>query len=175
MTHQNFEGDSATAGKNGAGESTDDALSGRFAGASDAVREAGAKISDTMSEATAAVTDHFKDMLDQQISNHIGAVGQIAGSVKRAAADIEEKSPLTSLTSSLVRSLSGKVEQFAENYEDETVDQLIWSASDFTRRQPALVFGIAAFAGFLVFRTIKNVPAGEPAPPIQPTNNEYPV
>lgn len=164
MIDQNFGGDSAA--------KRNDTPRGGFAGAADAAHEAGAKISDTMSEAKAAVTDHFKVLLDQQISNHIGAVGQIAGSVKRAAADIEDKSPLTS---SLVRSLSDKVEQFAETYEDETVEQLIWSASDFTRRQPALVFGIAAFAGFLVFRTIKNAAAGEPAPSIQPTNNGSPV
>lgn len=159
MTYQNFEGGAAAG---------NDTPGGGFAGASDAVREAGAKIADTMSEAKAAVTDHFKDMLDQQISNHISAVGQIAGSVKRAATDIEDKSPLAS---SLVRSLSGKVEQFAETYEDETVEQLIWSASDFTRRQPALVFGIAAFAGFLVFRSIKNAPTSQPAPSIQPAND----
>lgn len=163
MTHQNVEGGAAAG---------NDTLGGGFADASDAVREAGAKIADTMSEAKAAVTDHFKDMLDQQISNHIRAVGQIAGSVKRAATDIEEKSPLAS---SLARSLSGKIEQFAETYEDETVEQLIWSASNFTRRQPALVFGIAAFAGFLVFRSIKNAPTSQPTPSIQPTNNGSPV
>jgi hypothetical protein len=34
------------------------------------------------------------------------------------------------------------------------------AASNVTRRQPALVFGLAALAGFFVFRTLKAAPSG---------------
>jgi hypothetical protein len=108
-------------------------------------------------------------LLDKQIGNHISAVGVLATSIKRAADDIEEKSPIAA---GLVRTLSDKAGEFAETYEDETVEQLIRSASDFTRRQPALVFGLAAFAGFLIFRTIKSAPSPTQSPSIQP--NEGP-
>jgi hypothetical protein len=53
--------------------------------------------------------------------------------------------------------------------ENQTVDQLTKSASDYTRRQPALVFGLAALAGFFAFRTFKNAQSVS-APPIQPTD-----
>jgi hypothetical protein len=109
-------------------------------------------------------TDHVKNMLDRQIGSHISAAAVLAGAVKRAADDIEQKSPLAA---GFVRKLSDRVEEFALTYEDETVEQLVRSASDFTRREPALVFGLAAFAGFLVFRTLNSVPTQ--APPLQPS------
>jgi hypothetical protein len=56
--------------------------------------------------------------------------------------------------------------------ENQTVDQLTKSASDYTRRQPALVFGLAALAGFFAFRTFKNAQSVA-APPIQPTDVHY--
>jgi hypothetical protein len=67
--------------------------------------------------------------------------------------------------------LADKVEGYAEDFQDQTVDHLIRSASDFTRRQPALVFGLAAVAGFFIFRTMKSAQATA-SPPIQPTQEE---
>jgi hypothetical protein len=34
------------------------------------------------------------------------------------------------------------------------------TASDFTRRQPALVFGLASLAGFMLLRVLKSNPPG---------------
>jgi hypothetical protein len=42
----------------------------------------------------------------------------------------------------------------ANDLHDQSVDELVRSASDFTRRQPALVFGLAAVAGFVALRTV---------------------
>jgi ABC-type transporter Mla subunit MlaD len=136
-----------------------------FANVTDAARDASTKIKETVSETASAATDHLKDLLDKQIGNHISAVGLLAGSMKRAADEIEEKSPLAA---GLVRGVSDRIEEFAQTYEDETVEQLVRSASDFTRRQPALVFALAAFAGFLAFRTIKSAPGPTQSPSIQP-------
>jgi len=136
-----------------------------FANVADAARDAGTKVKETFSDTASAATDHLKDLVDKQIGNHISAVGVLAGSMKRAAGEIEQKSPLAA---GLVRSVSDRVEEFAQTYADETVEQLVRSASDFTRRQPALVFGLAAFAGFLILRTIKSAPGPTQAPSIQP-------
>jgi ElaB/YqjD/DUF883 family membrane-anchored ribosome-binding protein len=139
-----------------------------LASVADTARDAGAKVKETVSATTSAATDHFKDLLDKQIGNHISSVGVLASSIKRAADDIEQKSPIAA---GLIRNLSVKVEEFAESYEDETVEQLVRSASDFTRREPALVFGLAAFAGFLIFRTIKSAPSPTQSPSIQPNES----
>jgi hypothetical protein len=64
------------------------------------------------------------------------------------------------------------VDHYADRLEDQTVEQLAKSASDLTRRQPALMFGLAALAGFFAFRTFKSTSASSVAsPPIQPTHS----
>ena len=37
----------------------------------------------------------------------------------------------------------------------QSVEDVVRSASDFARRQPAIVFGFAALAGFMMFRTMQ--------------------
>jgi hypothetical protein len=59
---------------------------------------------------------------------------------------------------------------YAEDLRDQSVDQLVRTASAFTRRQPAMVFGLAALAGFLALRTLKSTPSSVASPPIQPTH-----
>jgi hypothetical protein len=61
---------------------------------------------------------------------------------------------------------------YASNLQAQSVDQLVKNASDFTRRQPALMFGLAALAGFFVMRTLKSSPSSisvQPSPSLQPS------
>ena len=61
---------------------------------------------------------------------------------------------------------------YAEGLQDQTVEQLTQRASDFTRRQPALVLGLAAVAGFFMFRTWKSAqPVSSPS--IQPMQSRF--
>jgi hypothetical protein len=71
------------------------------------------------------------------------------------------------MAADLVRSFATRVDGYAEGLQDQTVDQLARAASDYTRRQPALVFGLAALAGFFAFRTMKSAQSVT-SPPIQP-------
>jgi hypothetical protein len=48
------------------------------------------------------------------------------------------------------------VEQFSRDIRGQTVEDLVRTASEFTRRQPALVFGLASLAGFLAFRVLRS-------------------
>jgi hypothetical protein len=50
------------------------------------------------------------------------------------------------------------VERFARDIRGQTVEDLVRTASELTRRQPALVFGLASLAGFLAFRVLKSSP-----------------
>jgi hypothetical protein len=45
---------------------------------------------------------------------------------------------------------------YAQTVKGRTVEDLWHNAADFTRRQPALVFGLASLTGFLAYRTFKN-------------------
>jgi hypothetical protein len=58
---------------------------------------------------------------------------------------------------------------YADGLRHQSAEQLMRGASDFTRRQPAVVFGLAALAGFFVLRTLKSTGSAA-SPPIQPTD-----
>ena len=62
-------------------------------------------------------------------------------------------------TAGLVRGAADKIDEFASSTRDKTVEELFETASDFARRQPAVVFGAAAAAGFLLFRILKVAPS----------------
>jgi ElaB/YqjD/DUF883 family membrane-anchored ribosome-binding protein len=139
-----------------------------FTKASDMAREAGAKAKEAASDTASSMTNHVKDLIDRQIGSGADVANHFANSARLAADDLDTQSPMLA---GLVRNLADKVEGYAEDFQDQTVDHLIRSASDFTRRQPALVFGLAAVAGFFIFRTMKSAQATA-SPPIQPTQEE---
>lgn len=138
-----------------------------FDQASGMARDAGAKAKQAASETAATVTSQVKELLDQQIGNGAAIAGQFASSIRTAANDLDQQSPLLA---GFVRNFAGRVEHYAEDLQDQTVDQLTRTAADFTRRQPALVFGLAALAGFVMFRTFKNTGPID-SPSIQPVEN----
>jgi hypothetical protein len=88
----------------------------------------------------------------------------LASSAKLAADDLNQRSPVMA---GVVRTVANKIESYADDLHDQSVAQLTSAASDFTRRQPALVFGLAALAGFFVLRTIRNSQSMA-SPSIQP-------
>jgi len=124
-----------------------------FSKASDIARNAGDKATRAASETASMATDSVKDLLNRQIGTGAGLAGHFANSVRLAADDISRESPMVG---GLVRGLATQMDKYADQLQDQTVDQLTRAASDYTRRQPALVFGLAALAGFFAFRTIKS-------------------
>jgi hypothetical protein len=77
----------------------------------------------------------------------------VAHSARRAADELETDAPQIA---GLVRGVADRVEEYSHNLEHQSVTDIYEAASDFTRRQPAAVFGIAALAGFFALRTLKS-------------------
>jgi hypothetical protein len=103
-----------------------------------------------------------KGLLDSQLANGVEMVGHLGSSAQRAADDLDQNAPHLA---GLVRGVADRIEGYADDMRYQSVDELFRSASNFTRRQPALVFGLAALAGFFAFRTIKSTPL--PAQPVR--------
>ncbi|MBX9775742.1 MAG: hypothetical protein K2Y71_15275 [Xanthobacteraceae bacterium] len=144
-------------------------------GASDALSSASSLASDVASKAkqavsqtAATVTGQVKTLLDNQVGNGADMVGHVAGAVKRAAQELDRDAPQLA---GLVRTAAERMDSYAGGLRDQSVDQLLRAASDFTRRQPAMVFGLAALAGFFALRTLKSTPSSVASPPIQPTHD----
>jgi hypothetical protein len=166
MSHQDLDRDFASASRSGSGKTlkVKDTANEAYAKASDMAREAGAKAKQAASDTATTITDQVKDMIDRQIGSGANVANQFASSVRVAADDLDAQSPMLA---GLVRNFAGKVEGYAEDLQGQTVDHLTRAATDFTRKQPALVFGLAALAGFFMFRTMKSA-QGTASPPIQP-------
>jgi hypothetical protein len=143
------------------------AASAAISQASDAARDAGAKARDAASEVAGDVSGQFKGLLDRQIGTGANIAGHFASSARRAADEVAGESPFVA---GVVRQVADRVESYAGEFKDRTVEELVQTASDFTRRQPAVVFGLAALAGFFIFRTVKSTPSIV-APPIQPNSS----
>ena len=139
---------------------------------SNAAQNATSSAKKAASEAASTITDQVKGLLDSQLASGVEMVGHLGSSAKRAAADLDRNAPQLA---GLVRGVGDRIESYADDMRDQSVDELFRSASDFTRRQPALVFGLAALAGFFAFRTIKSTPLH--AQPVRrsaaPSTGEY--
>ena len=172
MSSQDFGRENATARTErtrtaGKTKSVKDAAGEALAKASDVALDAGTKARQAAAETASTMTEQVKELLDRQIGSGASAAAQLARSMKLAANDLGTQSPVLA---GLAQSFADKVETYADDLKDQTVEQLARTVSDFTRRQPALVFGLAAVAGFLLLRTLKsssdlNAPSIQPSQP----------
>ena len=122
---------------------------------SDAAQSATSTAKKAASEAASTITDQVKELLDSQLASGVEMVGHLGRSAQRAADDLNRNAPQLA---GVVRGVAHRIEGYADDLREQSVDELVRSASNFTRRQPALVFGLAALAGFFAFRTIKSTP-----------------
>jgi ElaB/YqjD/DUF883 family membrane-anchored ribosome-binding protein len=153
--------------RDGLGQRTAKTASDVLASASSMAGEATTKAKQAVSDTAETVTQQVKELLDRQVSSGADVVGHLAGAVKRAAQELDRDTPQLA---GLIRTAGDRMNGYAEDLRDQSVDQLVRTASAFTRRQPAMVFGLAALAGFLALRTLKSTPSSVASPPIQPTH-----
>jgi hypothetical protein len=139
--------------------------------ASELASDAADKVKATASETASTIGGEVRQLLDQQVSGGAKMVGHLANSAKRAAEELDRESPQLA---GVVRAFAGRMDGYAGDLQNQTVDKLMKGASEFTRRQPALVFGLAALAGFFVMRTLKSTPTSVSSPPIQPSQPGQP-
>jgi ElaB/YqjD/DUF883 family membrane-anchored ribosome-binding protein len=126
-------------------------------------------VKEAASETAQTVKSEVKQLLDRQVKGGAEVLGTVARSANRAAEDLARDAPQVA---GLVRSFAGRVDEYSDQLRTQSFDQLVKNASDFTRRQPALVFGLAALAGFFALRTLKSS-RSIAAPSIQPNTDVY--
>ena len=81
------------------------------------------------SEAASTITDQVKELLDSQLASGVEMVGHLGNSAKRAAADLDRNAPQLA---GLVRGVGDRIESYADDMRDQSVDELFRSASNFT-------------------------------------------
>jgi hypothetical protein len=121
----------------------------------DAAQQAGSQAKDAATSLASDASQKAKGFLNMQVSSGSDLAGHVAKSVRCAADDLDRNAPQLA---SLARGAAERVEQFSRDIGGQTIEDLVRTASEFTRRQPALVFGLASLAGFLAFRVLKSSP-----------------
>jgi hypothetical protein len=119
----------------------------------DAARQAGDQAKQAASSLASDATKQAKGFLNMQVTAGADMVGHVVDSARIAAQNLEQETPQLA---GLVRSMADRAEEFSQDLRGQTVEDLIRTASDFTRKQPALVLGLASLAGFLAFRLLKS-------------------
>jgi hypothetical protein len=136
---------------------------------SDAARQAGDQAKQAASSLASDATKQAKGLLNMQVTAGADMVDHVADSARAAAESLDQNAPQLA---GLVRNAAERAEAFSQDLRDQTVEDLIRMASDFTRKQPALVFGLASLAGFLAFRVLKSSPPKN-AIEHDPMNNRF--
>jgi ElaB/YqjD/DUF883 family membrane-anchored ribosome-binding protein len=118
----------------------------------DVAQQAGTQAKQTASLLASDVNQKAKGLLHQQVASGADLAGHVADSARCAADNLSQNAPQLA---DLVRGAAEKVEEFSRDLRGQRVKDLVQKASDFTRRQPAVVFGLASLAGFLLLRVLK--------------------
>jgi hypothetical protein len=121
----------------------------------DAAQQAGSQAKDAAASLVSDASQKAKGVLNMQVSSGSDLASHVARSVRCAADSLHPNAPQLA---SLARGAAERVEQFSRDIRGQTVENLVRTASELTRRQPALVFGLASLAGFLAFRVLKSSP-----------------
>jgi len=169
MSNQDFEGASPKSTRRSESATDWTARTAReaFSSASSLAGEAAEKVKGAAADTAATLTGEVKQVLDRKVEGGAEMLGLMSRSATRAAEELEGQSPEMA---NLVRAVARRVDGFAGDLREQSVDELIRTAADFTRRQPAVVFGLAALAGFFALRTLKSSPSIS-APSIQPSQS----
>jgi hypothetical protein len=104
-------------------------------------------------QSASTLTSQVQGVMDQQVVKGAKVVSNVANSVRRAANDLETDTPQLA---GMVRGMADRLQDYSRNLEQQSVTDIYRGASDFTRQQPAIVFGLAALAGFFALRTLKS-------------------
>jgi ElaB/YqjD/DUF883 family membrane-anchored ribosome-binding protein len=125
----------------------------------DVAQQAGSQAKQTASSLASSLASDAnqkaKGFLNQRVASGADLAGHVADSARCAADNLDQNAPQLA---DLVRGAAKRVEEFSRDLRGQTVEDLVRTASDFTRRQPAVVFGFASLAGFLLFRALKSNP-----------------
>jgi ElaB/YqjD/DUF883 family membrane-anchored ribosome-binding protein len=122
----------------------------------DVAQQAGSQAKDAAASLASDAQQRAKGLLNMQVTAGADLAGHVADSARHAADDLARNAPQLA---ELVRGAAERVDEFSKDLREQTVEDLVRTASDFTRRQPALVFGLASLAGFLAFRVLKSNPS----------------
>jgi len=108
---------------------------------------------ETVQELAEPLKDKALDMAKEQKDAGADHLRMLARAMDSASQAVQGDVPQLA---NYIKTLSGKLEQVSSDIRDQELDQLGQTASDFAKRNPALVFGGAMLAGIALTRFLKS-------------------
>jgi hypothetical protein len=140
----------------GFGTDRDKRISGQVSEATSkltgAARQVGEQAMDAVNTLSSEATGSVKGILNRQVGAGADVVRQVGEAVKAAADKLDQDAPQLA---GVAREAAGKIDTLSAQLSGKSADELFQDASDFARRQPAIVFGGAALIGFALFRLFR--------------------
>ena len=123
-----------------------------FSKLSDATQEAMGEAKKSAGSLAKEATQRAKGALQERVASGADLIGQVAAAAHAAANTLDPDAPQHA---GFVRDAGQRMDDFSRDLRDKSIDELIDTSMDFARRQPAVLFGVAAATGFLLFRVFK--------------------
>ena len=136
-----------------AGRDIKDKAMGVAGASSDAIKDQASDLVDSAKDVASQATDKFKQAVDGQKSAGADYVGNIAGTIRRAAKEFDTDLPIAG---SYIRKAAQQVEGVADSIRTGNFNDLLQGAQSFARRQPTAFLGMAVLAGFGIVRFLKS-------------------
>lgn len=119
-------------------------------------QDAAERAVDVASEGASHLSRRMASLLDQKMLDGVDVISHVARTTHAAADDLDDEIPQVA---EAIRVVADSIEDYAAQLRERSVQDLVGSAAQFTRRQPGLVFGAAALLGFLAFRAFRTASA----------------
>jgi ElaB/YqjD/DUF883 family membrane-anchored ribosome-binding protein len=132
----------------------DDAMSA----VGDVARQAVAETRRSAVSLASEANDKVKEFMGEKVGAGATWVSHVSAAARAAADSLDPNAPQLA---ALVRSGGERLQEFSRDMEGQSIDDLVRRTSNFARERPAAVFGVAAAAGFLLFRLFKAAPASQ--------------
>jgi len=119
--------------------------------ATDTISDLGGAAKQAADTLVSAATEKLNDIANQQVAAGADLVGQVGASVRAAGQHLQPNAPYLA---TFVFSAAQSIEQSAEKLRGQSAEELARSTAEFARQRPEIVLGVAAVAGFLLFRLL---------------------
>lgn len=118
----------------------------------DVARDKFKEATDAAKDAASGTADQFKEQAREQQRSGADFIERFAGNIRESAHAFENDAPFAARG---INSAAEYVEDTAEKIRNGSFRDLVDSATDFAKRQPAAFLGISVLAGFAAVRFLK--------------------
>ena len=146
--------DHIVAGASGSSEGRDGNGFVASAGGSSGTDRLVSQVKDQVTSLRGQATDRVRGFADDGKGRVTGLLENVSEVIKDAAKSVDER--LGEDYGEHAHRAAGAVSEFAGRIRDKSVDDIFDDTRDFVRKSPVIAIGIAAVAGFALFRVIKS-------------------